>query len=113
MQLSWFKGASWCSLDDVDPRLIDGYGVFVIWRNGDAANVSTVLYVGRGQLAQEIARRRQDRLFQAGDLKITWAVVSDLRLIDGVAAYLYQRLRPMWGEVEPWSEPMPVNLPAA
>jgi hypothetical protein len=31
--------------------------------------------------------------------------------VDGVAAYLYDRLRPLWGEVVPSAKAMPVNLP--
>jgi hypothetical protein len=114
MQLSWFKSAGdWCPLAQVASIPSSDYGVFVIWQNGDLAHASAVLYVGKGQLAQEITRCRCDPLFHNPDLKITWAAVHDLRLIDGIAAYLCQRLRPMWGEITTWSQPVAVNLPAA
>ena len=114
MQLSWFKSAGeWCPLAQVASIPSSDYGVFVIWQNGDLAHASAVLYVGKGPLAQEITRCRCDPLFHNPDLKITWAAVHDLRLIDGIAAYLYQRLRPMWGEIMTWSQPVAVNLPAA
>jgi hypothetical protein len=35
----------------------------------------------------------------------------DLRDVDGVAAYLYQQLRPLWGEVVHAAVAQPVNLP--
>jgi hypothetical protein len=115
MQLLWYKcaGAQWCSLDQVDLGLLDGYGVFIIWRNGDLAHASAVLYVGRGALRHEIARCRHDPLFngQSG-LRITWARV-EAREMEGIAAYLYQYLRPIWGEVVSSLQPLPVNLPAA
>jgi hypothetical protein len=44
-------------------------------------------------------------------LRITWAKVADLRQIRGVAAYLYHRLRPLWGEVVVYAPLQPVNLP--
>jgi hypothetical protein len=114
MQLSWFKSAGdWCLLDAVDSIPATDSGVFVIWQNGDLAHATAVIYVGKGPLAQEITRCRCDPLFHSPDLRITWAAVHDVRLIDGIAAYLYQRLRPMWGEVMTWSEPIAVNLPAA
>jgi hypothetical protein len=114
MQLSWFKSAGdWCQLEQVGSLPAGDYGVFVIWQNGDLAHASAVLYVGKGPLAQEITRCRCDPLFHNPDLKVTWAVVSDIRLIDGIAAYLYQRLRPMWGELIARSQPIAVNLPVA
>jgi hypothetical protein len=115
VQLSWSKGAGgeWYSLEQVNLVALGDYGVFVIWRNGDLAHASAVLYVGRGALRYEIARCRREALFATPGLKITWARVDDVRDIDGIAAYLYQRLHPMWGEVVPWSQALTVNLPAA
>ena len=57
VQLEWFKGAGdqWPPLMAVDPNQLDRYGVFVIWRNGTASSVSTVLYVGRGAIRQQLA----------------------------------------------------------
>lgn len=114
MQLSWFKSAGdWCLLEQVDSIPASDHGVFVIWQDGNLADDSAVLYVGKGPLAQEIVRCRCDPLFHNPDLRITWAAVHDVRLIDGIAAYLHQRLRPMWGEVITLSPPIAVNLPVA
>lgn len=115
VQLEWFKGPGdkWPALMAVDPNQLDRYGVFVIWRNGSTANVSTVLYVGRGAIRQEIARCQVDPVFRASrDLYVTWAKVEDLETIDSVAAYLYQKLRPLWGEIV-LVPPLAVNAPWA
>jgi hypothetical protein len=111
--LDWYKrlDGSWCPLDEVEPGLLGGYGVFVIWKNGGANTVSAVLYVGRGSLRDEFARCRRDPLFHHGaGLYVTWSTVSS-HIVDPVAAYLYQQLRPMWGEVVPLVPPVAVNLP--
>ena len=114
MDLVWYKcaGAEWCLLEDVDLDLLHDYGVFVIWRNGDEAHVSSVLYVGHGDLRYEIARCRRDPLFDGSQqLRITWAKIADARQLKGIAAYLYERLRPFWGEVVVHTPLEPVNLP--
>lgn len=113
MQLQWYKcaGANWCSLDAVDVADVQAHGVFVVWRPGDDGRAPAVLYVGRGPLRAEIAICRRDPVIGgAPGLKITWATV-DPRDVDGVAAYLYQQLRPLWGEVPQPVPARPVNLP--
>ena len=116
MQLQWSKctAGEWCRLDDLDVAEIDGFGVFVVWRAGDFGRASAVLYAGRGALRQEIADCRRDPIMNnknSDGLRITWAKV-DPRDVDGVAAYLYQQLRPLWGEVlRSPAAPRPVNLP--
>jgi hypothetical protein len=36
MVLTWSKFAGeWCLLERVQPDMLDDYGVFVVWRNGD------------------------------------------------------------------------------
>lgn len=114
LQLQWHKHSSghWCLLDDVDlSELGSRYGVFVIWRNGAAAKMSAVMYVGRGSLKSELAQCRRSPLFTAPRLRVTWADVHDPRALDGVATYLYQKLRPIWGEIMSSTNPLPVNLP--
>jgi hypothetical protein len=113
MQLFWNKGTggAWCLLHEVSLGTVDDRGVFVIWRNGDLARMSGVLYVGRGTLRQEIVDCRRHPVFKDSRLLVTWAKVDDAREMDSVAAYLYQQLRPIWGEVVPSAQPMPVNLP--
>lgn len=114
LQLQWFKrpGADWCLLEEIDVETIDAHGVFVIWRPGDSGRTSVVLYVGQGPLRQRLEVARRDPIMRTGAaVRVTWAAV-DRRDADGVAAYLYQQLRPLWGEV-PHSPaaPQPVNLP--
>ncbi len=118
MQLQWHKCADdqWCLFDQLDlsEAGFDKFGVFVIWGNGDATRVSSVLYVGRGHLRDELTRCKGDSLFRAPGLRVTWAVVSELRLLDGIGAYLYRQLFPTWGEVvSPSRQPVQVNLPVS
>ena len=113
MQLQWHKRADteWCLLQEVDPASLESYGVFVVWRPGDKGHASVVLYVGRGVLWPEIEKCRRDPVIgSSAGLRITWAKV-DPRDADGVAAYLYQQLRPLWGEMPRPVAAQPVNLP--
>jgi hypothetical protein len=101
-------------LDKVDLAAIDhagvAHGVFVIWRSAWRP-ASVVLYVGRGFLRRELADCRRDPLFRfEPGLHVTWAGV-DIGEVDGVAAYLCEKLRPVWGELVPRVPQMAVNLP--
>jgi hypothetical protein len=116
VQLQWQKSPAddWCVLDQVDLDSIDyagvAHGVFVIWRSG-LRQMSVVLYVGRGFLRRELADCRRDPLFRGEPgLRVTWAGV-DVGVVDGVAAYLCEKLRPVWGEMAPQVPQMAVNLP--
>jgi len=114
LELQWHKHAAghWCLLDDADLKALGTrYGVFVIWRHGNATKVSTVLYVGRGRLESEIAECRRSPLFTSPRLRVTWAEVERPNDVDCIATYLYQQLRPMWGEILSSATPLPVNLP--
>jgi hypothetical protein len=99
LELHWYKHTAghWCLLDDVDLKALEtGYGVFVIWRNGGAARVSAVLYVGRGRLQSELAECRRSPLFTSPRLRVTWAEVERPSDLDGIATYLYQHSA-LWG----------------
>jgi hypothetical protein len=116
LQLQWQKGSSdeWCVLDQLDLESFERtgvpHGVFVIWRSG-TKQVAVVLYVGRGSLRRELADCRRDPLFRGEPgLRVTWAGVEPDE-VDGVAAFLCEQLRPVWGELAPAVPPMPVNLP--
>ena len=114
VELQWQKHAAghWCLLGEADLNGMGSrYGVFIIWRNGDAAKVSAVLYVGRGRLGSELAECRRSPLFSAPRLRVTWAEVVEPHDLDGIATYLYQQLRPIWGEIMSSALPVPVNLP--
>jgi hypothetical protein len=117
VQLEWQKGPAGeaCLLDRLDVSLIGQadapYGVFVIWRSGVSTKSSVVLYVGRGILRREIADCRRDPLIRGElGLQVTWASV-DVPSAEAVAAYLGEQLQPVWGEMVPGVQPMPVNLP--
>ena len=113
VQLQWHKRADseWWLLQEVELASIEPHGVFVVWRPGDKGRTSVVLYVGRGALWPEIGKCRRDPVIGiSADLRITWAAV-DPRDSDGVAAYLYQQLRPLWGEVPLPVPAQRVNLP--
>src|SRR5688572_27637890 len=81
VQLQWSKRpeGSWWLFAEIMPGQLDGPGVFVIWRNGNGAKVSAVLYVGRGSLRDEFARCHRDSIFRAEELCVTWATVYDMR----------------------------------
>jgi hypothetical protein len=72
--------------------------------------MSAVMYVG-GNLRQQIVDCRRHPMFNDSRLLLAWARVDDTRLLDGVAAYLYRRLRPIWGDVVQSTQPTAVNLP--
>jgi hypothetical protein len=113
LQLQWAKcaRAEWCLLEEVDPASVIGVGVWVLWRPGDAAHAPIVLFVGSGNLHQGIADCRRDPVLgAAAGLRVTWATV-DHADVAGVAVYLYQQLRPLWGEVPQPVPARPVNLP--
>ena len=115
LHLDWYKNVdgSWCRFDAVEAGLLKGTGTFVIWKNGNGDKVSAVLYVGRGSLRDEVLKCRRDPLFYRSEaLYVTWTTV-DPPLLEPVAAYLYQNLRPIWGEVVPSVPPTPVNLPVS
>jgi hypothetical protein len=113
LQLKWHKcaGTEWCLLQQVDTSAVDELGVLVVWRPGDNGRAPAVLFVGSGSLRQEIANARRDPVLGAAEgLRVTWAEVGP-RDVAGVAAYLYQQLRPLWGEVPHPVPARPVNLP--
>jgi hypothetical protein len=111
LELQWFKRAGeWCLLYEVDLGELDAHGVFVVWRPGNG-RPSAVLYVGHGPLRTKIAECRRDPIIGASPgLRITWAEVDPQDAV-GVAAYLYQQLRPLWGEVPLPVPAQRVNLP--
>jgi hypothetical protein len=114
MEVQWSKAddGRWWQWERVEPWNLDGQGVFVIWRTGRGAEVSAVLYVGRGSLKDEFARCRRSATLQNPDsLRVTWATIHDRRKVDSIASYLYRELRPIWGEVVSVAPQTPINLP--
>jgi hypothetical protein len=114
MEVQWSKAddGRWWQWDSVEPWNLDGNGVFVVWRSGSGAEISAVLYVGHGSLKDEFARCRRSSTLQNPDsLRVTWATIHDLRMVDSIASYLYRELRPIWGEVVAVAPQTPINLP--
>jgi hypothetical protein len=113
LQLQWSKtdDGHWWPFERVEPFRLDSYGVFAIWRSGTSAEVSVVVYVGRGSLKDEFARCRREPVFRSAGLYVTWATVPDIRMLDSIASYVYRELRPVWGDVPPLVPPLAVNLP--
>jgi hypothetical protein len=109
LHLDWANrpDGRWWLFSDVAPGQLEGSGVFVAWQNGGAA---AVLYVGHGSLRDEFARCHRDPIFRLEGLYVTWATVADMSVLDSVAAYLYHRLQPMWGEAV-FAASTPVNVP--
>lgn len=93
----WAKRSrnSWCRLLDLDFRLIDTYGVFVIW---DGGVPSRVVRVGHGDIAIELraccANPRVTAHLKEGPLFVTWAS-ADACDAPGIHRYLADTLRPL------------------
>lgn len=97
VSLIWAKRSrdSWCRLLDLDFRLIDTYGVYVIW---DGGLPSRVLRVGHGDISFELRACCADKRLMAhlkdGPLFVTWAgaPASDAA---GIHRYLEETLHPL------------------
>jgi hypothetical protein len=111
-KLQWSKrpDGSWWRFADVKPEQLSSDGVFVVWQNGNPVEPSSVMFVGRGSLRDQFARCARDPIFRLEGLYTTWAAVDNIRVSDSVAAYLYLKLHPMWGEAV-YAASIPVNLP--
>lgn len=113
MTLSWIKckGDKWCPLNTVDlsSEHFDGKeGVYIIWRGGE--NAATIR-VGQGVIRDRLKAHRDDPEIQDFEsLYVTWATVSAADM-DGVEAFLGQRLKPLVGERFPDVDPIVVDLP--
>ena len=116
MELQWQNGSAHnaCMLDALNPSSAGQaeapHGVVVVWRRGVSTRTAVILYVGRGVLRNELEDCRRDPLFREPGLRVAWASV-DPPTLDRVAAYLYETLWPVWGEMVSTAEPLPVNLP--
>ena len=101
-RLNWTKcqGEIWCKLNSVN--LDHDYfkyakrGIYIIWHGGQKP---AVVYIGQGDIKEELLLRRKDSGVQAYEqfgLYVTWAVVADNQL-DGVQDYLMQAWVPKVG----------------
>lgn len=112
--LKWVKTDknAWHRLLDLDLSLITGIGVYVLWHGGFP---SRVVHVGYGELSQELAARQIDpavRVFlDHGPLFVTWAMVSDASIAEGISRHLEENLRPLVADGPYSVEPIPVQSP--
>jgi hypothetical protein len=115
VHLQWSKrfGDDWHELDFVDLSKVDYYGVYVIWKRGEAfLRPSQVLRIGQGDIAKALAAHRNNPAIarHGPGLLVTWAEVAAF-YAGGVEVYLAQQLRPLLGERFSLATPFPVNLP--
>jgi len=115
MQLMWIKcqGDVWCRLDTVNlehQHFNNLHGVYIIWHSG--ANAATV-YVGQGNIKERLLNHRTTpdiQQYNSFGLYVTWADVPQA-LLNGVEAYLAEKLRPKIGINYPKAVPIEVNFP--
>lgn len=87
----------------------DIFGVYVI----SYGNAKKYVRVGQGIIQQRIQEHRQApeiTQYQNLGLYVTWAK-ADKDQVDGMEAYLFQKLNPLVGERTPDCTLIPVNLP--
>ena len=76
------EGSVLCRLMNLNvSRIVDGVGVYVIWRqeNRNGAVVPVVVYVGQGMIKERLASHKGDGTFEhqqrIGILYVSWALV--------------------------------------
>lgn len=84
-------------------------GVYLIWEGTDKNNV---IEIGKGFIRERLAVLRRDKNIQryAPDLFVTWAAVPSVSL-DGVEAFLYNKLKPKVHHTLTCHDLINVNLP--
>lgn len=98
-QLTWIKcqGEVWCKLNAVrleHEHFNNRHGVYLIWHGGPAP---ATLKVGHGLIRDRLTQERTNPEVQKFDnlgLFATWAAVPNEQ-IDGVLAFLAQKLNPI------------------
>jgi hypothetical protein len=114
LNVHWVKShtGQWYPFETFDLFHARGGGVYVIWYD---ARCPAVVCVGHGNLAARLADRRTDRGIQMyrrlGMLNATWAE-APLRLQQGVARYLTEKLQPPFGDMLLLVPPIMVDLPS-
>ena len=115
LRVNWVKSVSgdWLSLEHVNLKGINTFGVYVIWHTG---NPSRTVRVGQGDIVDRLCCHREDRAVLAykkyGELRVTWAAVPP-HLVGGVERYLAELLKPRVGDRFPAALPIAVNSPFA
>ena len=91
-------------------------GIYILWYPETATRSFQVVYVGQGIIQSRIGHHRGNysrilHRLDAKRLRLTWALVPDQKVRDGVERYMAETLRPLAGEVWPAALPVRVNLP--
>lgn len=113
-RLRWIMSEADTWLDFMSADLSDltnEIGVYVIWTASE--DFTRCIRVGQGVLKDRIYAHRQDRAiagYAHHDLRVTFALVAPM-LLDGVEAFLADKLYPLVGERFPDVYQIPVNLP--
>jgi len=115
MFVEWIKcqGDVWCKLNTVNlshPHFDSLRGVYIIWHGGsDAATVK----VGQGNIKERLQSHRNNpdiQKFESRTLYVTWAKVDELSM-NGVEAFLGNKLSPLIPSIFPRVNEIEVNLP--
>jgi hypothetical protein len=110
MKVRWSKPPfGWYAFLGFDLSTVGGYGVYVIWHDG---NPGRTIYVGQGDLRPRLAEHRKDPAITQyathGTLRVTWAVIPWYQA-DGVERYLAETLPPLIADERPDAAPIAVN----
>lgn len=114
IQVTWQKCGDdrhWCSFDKLRLDNLRADGVYIVWHGGSKPRV---VYVGQGDVADRIAKHRNDPRIthyrRYGGLYVTWASVPRNQQ-DSVERHLADRWNPLVGVAHPEVRPLAVNSP--
>jgi hypothetical protein len=115
MAADWFKckGDVWCDLFKINLNhdTLQMTGVFIIWI--ESGNSRKVLRVGKGDIADELTKCKNDIVMQAfmhKGLKVSFTPVIESQC-KSVEVYLYRTLSPTVNGSIPSGLPIKINLP--
>jgi len=110
MQVSWNKcvGDIWCDIINLnlDHKHFDNLkGVYIIWSG------ENVIRLGSGIIKNRLKEHRENNnINKYPNLKVTWAQINANQM-EGVEAYLAEKLNPVVGERFPDCPHIVVNFP--
>ena len=109
MYLRWEKvDGEWPYLEELDTMLVFIQGVYVIWFM--TSRGPTTLYVGQGNISNRLVSHQIDKRFTGQSALVSWAEIAKSEM-NGVEAYLSDKLKPVHGSRTPIAEYVEVNLP--
>jgi len=118
-RLDWIKNTQnngWFDLLRLNlnsPYFINRYGIYIIWYAGSGE--TKVIKIGTGNIGDKLKVEKISpdvlRYAQFGQLKVTWAIVTDQSIIPGIVSFLNQAYTPIFGEnVQVGTPTIQVNL---